>query len=73
MRNVKCDHAVETPKLHPASHVLSIGNLVIEMCATCWNSVFGQVLSTEIRYLLSAQTVKLNPPPEVKKGKGQTP
>lgn len=47
MVEIKCDHAEENPKLHPACEYLSIGNKIIGMCGTCWGSIKAQVYESD--------------------------
>lgn len=48
IREVKCDHAIEHPKLHPIMQYVYIGNLIIGMCGTCFNALKGQVVDGKI-------------------------
>lgn len=65
IREVKCDHAIEHPKLHPVMHYVNIGNLIIAMCGTCYNALRGQVLGDDLERLMTTQTI---PPITIKKG-----
>lgn len=58
MREVKCDHALEHPKLHPVAEYVNIGNIVIAMCGTCYNALRGQILGNDLEKLLTLQTVQ---------------
>lgn len=76
LREVKCDHAMEHPKLHPVTEYVNIGNLIIGVCGTCYNALKGQILEGGFRDFFTEQTIdpmiiptKLPPPRETRRFK----
>lgn len=58
IREIKCDHSIDSPKKHPAYTYVNIGNLIIAMCLTCWNALKGQVYEGEVSRLLKESEEK---------------
>lgn len=67
IREISCDHIIEDPKAHPPLEHVFIGNLMLDMCLTCYNALKGQVLEGALKNFFTLQTL---PPIKLKVKKG---